>query len=51
MTVVWHYPRNIQDTLFATLSRTGNDRLTITGKMGRDSVKMELVKVLSKGNL
>lgn len=45
MTVVWHYPRNIRDTLFATLSMGGYDhRLTITGKMGRDSVQMELVK-------
>ncbi len=52
MTVIWHYPKNVHDTLVATLTAAGNGGGTgdaagawsINGKMGTDSVQMELLK-------
>ena len=46
MTVIWHYPKNVTDTLVATLSAAGAGRVqVISGRMGKDSVQMELLEM------
>jgi hypothetical protein len=46
MTVIWHYPKNVTDTLVATLSAAGSGRTwTLSGRMGKDSVQMELLEM------
>lgn len=46
MTIVWHYPKNIHDTLVATLTETGKESTrVISGKMGNNNVRIELTKV------
>jgi hypothetical protein len=47
ITVVWHYPRNRQrDTLFAKITPGKiSGTKTLEGRMGRDTIKMELLKV------
>ena len=44
LTVVWRYPRNVHDTLTATLSTSGAQNKYLIGKMGKDSLRMELLK-------
>jgi cbb3-type cytochrome oxidase subunit 3 len=46
MTVIWHYPRNIHDTMTATISAENKDhKLLISGKMGTDTIEVELLKM------
>ena len=44
MTVTWRYPRNIHDPLIATLTTANVQNKYLIGKMGQDSLRMELVK-------
>jgi hypothetical protein len=56
MTVLWHYPKNVHDTLVATLTASGGgagrgsgdgagtQSWIIAGKMGKDSVEMTLLQ-------
>jgi hypothetical protein len=44
ITVVWRYPHNLHDTLLATLSTRDAEHRYLTGKMGQDSLRMELFK-------
>jgi hypothetical protein len=46
MTVIWHYPRNVHDTLIAAVSTKSKEhKLLISGKMGANSMEMELLKI------
>jgi hypothetical protein len=46
MTVIWHYPKNIRDTLVAAISTIGKDhKLLVSGKMGSNSMELELLKM------
>jgi hypothetical protein len=44
LAVAWRYPRNVHDTLTATLSPSGAQNKYLIGKIGKDSLRMELVK-------
>jgi hypothetical protein len=44
LTVVWRYPKNVHDTLMATLSTPGAQNKYLIGKMGKDSLRIELSK-------
>lgn len=44
MQVVWRYPRNLHDTLRATLSAKANQKMVLSGVMGRDTIKALLVQ-------
>jgi hypothetical protein len=44
LTIVWRYPQNVHDTLIAMLSPTGPQNQYLTGKMGQDSIRMQLSK-------
>ncbi len=45
ITATWRYPANIRDTLVATLSQTNNNQLSISGRLGNQSMKASLTKV------
>jgi len=40
MTIVWHYPREMHDTLIASLAEGKDGERLLWGKMGRDSVRI-----------
>jgi hypothetical protein len=44
LTVIWRNPRNVRDNLTATLSTSGSQNKYLIGKMGKDSLRMELLK-------
>jgi hypothetical protein len=44
MKVVWRFPKTLHDTLHATFSQKANQRMTLSGIMGRDTIKAVLVQ-------
>lgn len=44
MQVIWRYPKNLHDTLRATLSAKANQKMVLSGIMGRDTIKALLVQ-------
>ncbi|MFT3793184.1 hypothetical protein [Flavobacterium sp.] len=44
MKVVWRYPQTLHDTLDASLSEKSNQQMTLSGIMGRDTIKALLVQ-------
>jgi hypothetical protein len=44
MQVIWRFPQTLHDTLSATLSEKKNHRMTLSGIMGRDTIKAVLVQ-------
>jgi hypothetical protein len=45
ITILWHYPLNIHDTLTGEINKNGRDSLLfIDGKIGNDSIQVSLIK-------
>ncbi len=45
MTVIWHYPREVHDTLIGKFSQGRQGERMLSGTMGRDSVVIGMVRV------